>query len=251
MRWIGLSFVVALGCAAQVPAPAAPGTSSAAPQAPPGPETEPAAVAVPPAPGVTAQDPRVGPAPVSGPAATPRIAVPTVPPGGRWAIAGARGARYRFPIPTGFSPLGEIRDPFGIDPVELDEAGSSGVALPSPTALKPSSVVVFSDPLGLGFDAARQPIPDALVGLLDRFMKDRFAQASTPTLVAIGPWRAFRTDLGEVVIPDRPVRAGRSYLILDGTVTATVDCLWLPADAAVVAAACDLVAARLERAPAP
>ena len=56
---------------------------------------------------------------------------------------------------------------------------------------------------------------------------------------------------GQVALarPQPPVGLGygRGYLVLDGTATASVDCLWLPADEEVMSAACDAIAGHLER----
>jgi hypothetical protein len=52
-----------------------------------------------------------------------------------------------------------------------------------------------------------------------------------------------------VVMPDRPVRHGRHYLVFDHAVTASVDCLWTEAEAVRMSTACDAVANSLERVP--
>ncbi len=187
-------------------------------------------------------------APPAEPHPAHETAATSPPPTGapRWGIGGDARVRYRFPIPDGFTPMGVIV-PFGADAVEFAAAQPAGVALPADTFFKPSSVVVHRDPLGLGRDMTRAPVSAELLAALHDFHRSRFAQPQQPHVVTIGRWRAIATELGEVAMPDRPLRGGKTYLILDGTATVSVDCLWLPRDQATVRAACDAVAAGLVR----
>ncbi len=164
-------------------------------------------------------------------------------------VAGHADARYAFVVPSGLSRLrGVVAQP-GDDPRELSLVGPDGVGLPTVTALSLDSVVVFSDPLGLGVDVGDiSPAErDRLVALYGEYLRQRFPSATAARQTTIGPHAAVRVDLPQVEMADRPVRSGRHYLILDGAVTVSVDCVWTDEHAERMAAACDAVAASLRR----
>jgi hypothetical protein len=164
-------------------------------------------------------------------------------------VAGHADARYAFVIPSGLSRLRGVTAQPGEDPRELSLAGPDGVGMPTVTAVSLDSIVVFSDPLGLGVDvgAITPAERDRLVTMYGEYLRQRFPSAKPARPTTIGPHAAIRVDLPRVELVDRPVRGGRHYLILDGGVTVSVDCVWTDEHAEHMAAACDAVAASLRR----
>jgi hypothetical protein len=172
-----------------------------------------------------------------------RVTAPT----GTTLIAGHKNARYEFTVPPGLARLTGVALQEGDDPRELSLAGPDGVGIPDPSPFALDGVLVFSDPLGLGVDltAVTPEARAAIVSKYTEFIQERFPSASPPRYMKIGSHMAFRYELPRVEMPDRPVRAGRHYLVLDGIVTVSVDCLWREANAAPMSTACDAVAASL------
>lgn len=165
-------------------------------------------------------------------------------------VAGHADARYEFAVPAGLLRLrGAAPD---VDPRELSFYGADGIGNPTRGTVSLDSIVVFSDPEGLGADlqAIAPAARDQLLTKYSEFVQERFPSATTPRLVSVGAHTALRIDLPRVEMPDRPVRSGRHYLVLDGVVTVSVDCLWAKASAEQMSAACDAVAASLRRKPA-
>lgn len=173
----------------------------------------------------------------------------TARPMGPTLVAGHADARYEFTIPRGLSRLRGMLAKPGEDPRELSEAGPDGVGLPSFTSVSYDSIGVFSDPRGLGVDMGAVPAAerDRIVKIYGEVMLQRFPSATAPLHTSIGPHAAIRIDVPRIEMPDRPVRSGRHYLILDGRVTVSVDCLWTEANAAQMSEACDAVASSLRR----
>lgn len=166
-------------------------------------------------------------------------------------VAGHADARYELAIPPGLTRLrGVLAGDH--DPRELSAAGPDGVGLRADTEVWLDVIVVFSDPMGLGPDmgAIAPADRDTLVAMYGEGIRERFPSATAPRLVSIGAHTAARIELPRVEMPDRPVRSGRHYLVLDGGVTVSVDCMWTETNAERMAAACDAVAASLRRATA-
>jgi hypothetical protein len=164
-------------------------------------------------------------------------------------IAGHHAARYQLAVPAGLRRLRGVLAHHAEDARQLSDQGPDGVGLPSPHDMSFDSIVVFSDPLGLGVDARTVPAAqlDDIVAQYGEIVRARVPSAASPKLAKIGPHAAIRVELPRVEMPDRPVRAGRHYLVLDGSVTVAVDCLWTKVNAERMAAACDAVAASLRR----
>jgi hypothetical protein len=182
-------------------------------------------------------------------ASEPTVGAAPVRPEGHVLVAGHAAARYAFVVPTGLARLRGVTAADGESPEELSAQGPDGVGLPGPHPIALDSIVVFSDPLGVGVDMGTAS-PAARAEIVDRyhaFLRERFPSASTARLTTIGPHTAIRIDLPRVEMPDRPLRSGRHYLVLDGTVTVSVDCVWTAEHAERIAAACDAVAASLRR----
>ncbi len=169
---------------------------------------------------------------------------------GRVVVAGDAAARFKFSIPAGLVPLRGVTSHTGLKTeIELpgDVAAGVGIADGSLTAL--NSIVMFSDPAGLGVafddldDAARQKLALRYVELLRETIPD----AQDAQILEIGTHVALRFELPRVVMQGRPQRQGRHYLVFDKAATASVDCLWTEEEAARMASACDAVVTSLER----
>lgn len=184
-----------------------------------------------------------------------RTAAPATP-GDRWngriVRAGHASARFQFAIPAGLAPLRGVTPPSSpSEKLEFASAGPDGVGIADGAHVALNSIVVFSDPDGLGADFAhldrdrRQEVAAQYGDLL----RSRFAGASPARIVTLGRHLALRIELPRVEMPDRPVRRGRHYLIFDDEATASVDCLWTEAEAARMVHACDAIASQLQRVP--
>ncbi len=163
-------------------------------------------------------------------------------------VAGHADARYEFVIPPGLRRLrGVLAE--GHDPRELSAAGPDGVGLPRGGAVWLDVIVVFSDPLGLGLDpsAIAAAERERIVSMYGEGIRERYPSARPARLVSIDGQLAIHIELPRVEMPDRPVRSGRHYLILDGGATASVDCLWTKANAEQMSAACNALAASVRR----
>lgn len=189
------------------------------------------------------------------PARADRTADPATP-GDRWSgrivRAGHASARFQFAIPAGLAPLRGVAPPSSpSEKLEFASAGPEGVGIADGAHIALNSIVVFSDPDGLGVDFAhldrdrRQEIAAQYGDLL----RSRFAGASPARIVTLRRHLALRIELPRVEMPDRPVRRGRHYLIFDDGATASVDCLWTAVEAARMAQACDAIASQLQRVP--
>lgn len=168
---------------------------------------------------------------------------------GRILIAGHDDARYELVVPPGLSQLKAVAMQEGDDPRELAASGPVGVGPPTANGLSLDSIMVFSDPLGLGVDMGAVPAEarDRLVTLYGEGLRERIPAARDPQLTSIGPHTAIRIEFPRVEMRNRPARKGRHYLILDGVATVSVDCLWTSANAEQMSKACDAVAASLRR----
>jgi hypothetical protein len=164
-------------------------------------------------------------------------------------IAGHAQARYSFVVPEGLGRLRGLLVGEGESQQELNAAGPDGVGIAGQTPIAFDSVAVFSDPLGLGVDmgAVSPALKAEMFAQYEAFMSERFPSATEAREVRIGPHVALRIDLPRVEMRDRPLRSGRHYLVLDGAVTVSVDCLWTAANAERMSAACDAVTSSLRR----
>ena len=169
----------------------------------------------------------------------------------RVVVAGHASARFRFSIPAGLVPLRGVADP-PEDPreaIELASAGPEGVGVADGATVALNSILVFSDPLGVGevFTTLDDAAQDAIAARYATVLRATLPDAQDPVILQIGGHLALRIELPRVAMEGRPVRHGRHYLIFDELATASVDCLWTEAEAVRMAAACDAVAAGLER----
>lgn len=169
---------------------------------------------------------------------------------GRVARAGHPDARFSFSIPAGLAPLRGVTLP--ADPnaqVELAHQGPDGVGLADGSSLALNSIVVFSDPAGLG--VAFEPLaPDARQELAARYvaiLRQGIPDAQDLRILQVGAHLALQIELPRVVMKGRPERRGRHYLVFNQSATASVDCLWTDEHATQMSAACHAVAASLER----
>lgn len=169
-------------------------------------------------------------------------------PEGAVMVAGHAAARYELVIPAGLVRLGGMISE-GHEQAEVDAAGPVAVGMPGQVPIAFDAIAVFSDPLGLGIDMITAPAEERadMVRRYDQLMHGRFPSALPARLVRVGAFTAIRIDMPRVEMRDRPVRAGRHYLLLDGTATASVDCLWTKENAERMAAACDAVTSSLRR----
>jgi hypothetical protein len=164
-------------------------------------------------------------------------------------VGGHVDARYEFSVPPGLVRLRGILPKPGDDPAELSAAGPDGVGMPGQSPIAFDAIGVFSDPRGLGPDVSALPPADRdrLIGIYGDLLRERFPSATAPKLTTIGAHSAIRIDMPRIEMPDRPVRAGRHYLVLDGVATVSVDCMWTPENAERMSKGCDDVAASLRR----
>ena len=173
---------------------------------------------------------------------------------GRFGVAGHAAARFRFPIPQGLGPLAGVTPPS--DPHQLIDFSSqrpAGVGIPDGQGVAVNSIVVFSDPEGVGPDVTTLSVSQLaeIRSAYLAFLRERIPSAGDLELVRVGGRLAFRVELPHVEMPDRPVRSGRHYLVFDQVATASVDCLWIAAEAPRMTQACDTIAAGLVREPTP
>lgn len=185
--------------------------------------------------------PPLAPSPSSAEDATRRPERPDAP----TLVAGHRDARYEFVVPPGFRSGMRVK---GGDPRELSEAGADGIG-PDDDPVGLNSIVLFSDPLGLGVDwqTASAATRAKLLTAYGDLIRQRFRSASSAREVQVGPHRAIHVELSDVELSGRAPRRGRHYMVLDRSVTVSVDCLWTEAYAERMSAACDAVAASLWR----
>ena len=182
---------------------------------------------------------------------TERTGAPTIDPwAGRVVVAGHPAARFKFSIPRGLAPLRGVTPlPAPQTAIELASQGPDGVGIAdgSPTAL--NSIVVFSDPAGLGvaFDTLDDTARKKLASQYVEAMRETIPDAQAAAVIKVGTHLALRIDLPRVVMAGRPMRRGRHYLLFDQAATAAIDCLWTDAEVARMASACDAVAAGLAR----
>ncbi|MBP6633227.1 MAG: hypothetical protein KA297_27660 [Kofleriaceae bacterium] len=168
---------------------------------------------------------------------------------GRSVEAGHRAARVRFKIPAGLAPLQGVSNPNPAMLYEFSDQSPAGVGVADGADRAMNSIVVYSDPEGLGVtiatraEAASAPQVSGYLAMV----RKRFEGASEGEVVEVGGRPALRIDLPHVPLPNRPVRHGRHYLLFDQAATISVDCLWLTAEATRMSAACDEVAAGLTR----
>ena len=171
---------------------------------------------------------------------------------GRLVRAGHAAARFEFSIPAGLAPLRGVTPPTdAAEKIEFASQGPDGVGIADGAGIALNSIVVFSDPEGVGVDfvGLDRVRREQLAALYGDGIRERFPGASAPQIVTLRSHDALRIELPRVVMPDRPVRRGRHYLVFDHEVTASVDCLWTEAEAARMASACDAVAGELVRVP--
>jgi hypothetical protein len=188
--------------------------------------------------------------------AAPAPQEPAAPPAapdpwaGRVVVVGHAAARFQFPIPAGLAPLRGVTPPADPkDRLELAQQGADGVGIPNGATIALSSIVVFSDPAGLGlaFETLAPADRERLASRYLAFVRNAMPDAQDVRILQVGAHQALQIDLPRVELPGRPLRQGRHYLLFDGAATASIDCLWLPSDAARMAAACDQVAAAMQR----
>lgn len=172
---------------------------------------------------------------------------------GRVVVAGHAAARFKFAIPAGLAPLRGVTPE--TDPkaeIELARQGPDGVGIADGSRNALNSIVVFSDPAGLGVvfetldDAARQKLALRYVEAL----RENVPDAQAAQILEIGTHLALRIELPRVDMQGRPLRAGRHYLVFDKAATASIDCLWTYGEAARMTSACEAVVTSLERVPA-
>jgi hypothetical protein len=169
---------------------------------------------------------------------------------GRVVVIGHAAARFQFPIPAGLAPLRGVTPP--ADPkeqLELANQGADGVGIPNGATIALSSIVLFSDPAGLGvaFESLDPAGRERLAARYLEAVQTAMPDAKEVHVLQVGSHLALQIDLPRVEIPGRPLRQGRHYLVFDGTATASVDCLWIESDAARMVTACDQVAATMKR----
>jgi hypothetical protein len=135
--------------------------------------------------------------------------------------------------------------------IEFASEGPGGVGIADRAGVALNSIVVFSDPEGVGVDfvGLNRARREQLAATYSDGVRERFPGASAAQIVTLRSHLGLRLELPRVVMPDRPVRHGRHYLVFDQEATASVDCLWTDAEAARMASACDAVAGQLERVP--
>lgn len=171
---------------------------------------------------------------------------------GRVVVVGHAAARFQFPIPAGLAPLRGVTPP--ADPkarLDLAHQGADGVGIADGATIALSSIVVFSDPAGLGVDFASLAPADRerLASRYLELVRTNMPDAGDVRILQVGAHLALQIDLPRVELPGRPLRQGRHYLLFDGTATASIDCLWIASETARMVAACDQVAATLQRTP--
>ncbi|MBK9072050.1 MAG: hypothetical protein IPL79_13760 [Myxococcales bacterium] len=167
-------------------------------------------------------------------------------PATRWVEFGDEAARYRFDVPSNFSPLaGHVEQAVGLASFVADRAGGIGFT-PHSGHNNPNAIIAFSDSKSLGFDGAQPLTPKALQAY-GEVMKARSPHAGEPRVVKIGSYQALRVDIGTPAdaATAAPAMTGRHYLLIDGDASIAIECRWLPSDQAVVAPACDSVAASM------
>lgn len=165
---------------------------------------------------------------------------------------GHADARFVFSIPAGLAPLRGVTPPKDrSEQLELASQGADGVGLVAPGQIALNSIVVFSDPEGVGRDvsAMSRAGQQQIANLYGEGVRGRYPGASAPAIVTVGKHLALRFELPRVAMANRPLRHGRHYLLFDELATASVDCLWTDAEAARMANACDAVARELQRLP--
>ena len=153
---------------------------------------------------------------------------------------GGPTARYELSIPDRFVIARGTRGPAqpGFDPAEM---GPAAILLDEPPeALGANSITVGTDPEGLGIDMTRATPEQRSARRLvyDDLIQRRLPGSSTARLVEVGERSAWVYDIPVVVMPDRPMRAGRHYLVFDGVVTISVDCFWTPENEGLMREAC-------------
>jgi hypothetical protein len=134
---------------------------------------------------------------------------------------------------------------------ELEAARPAGVGLEAtstgPRAFNPNTVVVTPERDGFGRDTNVDPLTDGDLAAMHVHMREQIASATAPVRAQVGRWNVIRTELPEVIMANRPPRRGRHYVVLDGTRSIAIDCLWIAEHEAAVSAACERVVAELER----
>jgi len=169
---------------------------------------------------------------------------------GRVVVVGHSAARFAFTIPAGLAPLRGVTPPADArQRTELASQGPDGVGIADGKHVAVDSIVVFSDPEGIGADFLHLSPADRqqVAARYGDAMRERFPDAGQPQIVRAGSHLALRVELPRVDMPNRPARRGRHFLVFDHRATASVDCLWTAAHAARMASACDAIAAELER----
>ncbi len=172
--------------------------------------------------------------------AEPAQAEPAAP---SMAEVGHADLRVQFAIPEGTRLLQGVAMT-SEDMAVFGNQGAGGVGAFEDGEAALSSVVVFSDPAGLGVDfgaleAEKQAV---LAGRYSAVLREAIASATEGVVEPLGDRLAIRVDLPVVELPNRPTRTGRHFLVFVGTGTVSVDCIWEPEKAALVEAACATIA---------